>query len=67
MTWGTIFVLALVAGLVYLSIRSIVKDRRAGKRTCGGNCGACSGCGCGSHMSDEEILELARQAAKRNP
>lgn len=69
MTWGTMFVLAVLLVIVFLAVHSMVKDRRAGKRSCGGSCSACSGCSCGHHnyMSDEEILELAkRAAAERN-
>lgn len=38
---GTIIVLVILALLVFLAIRRIVKDRRAGKHSCGGNCGNC--------------------------
>ena len=47
--------IALIAALVLivsLLIRSMVRDRKAGKSPCGGNCaacGACKGCSaCGS-------------------
>ncbi len=44
-----IAVLALVVGLL---IRSMIRDRKAGKSSCGGNCAACGACGgcarCGS-------------------
>lgn len=64
MTWGTMFVLAVLLVIIYLAVYSMVKDRRAGKRSCGGNCSACmGGCGHHNHMSDEEILELAKRAA----
>ena len=39
-----IAVLVLIVGML---IRGMVRDRKAGKRSCGGNCaacGACSGC-----------------------
>ena len=38
-----IALIALVALVVGLVIRSMVRDRRAGKHACGGNCAACSG------------------------
>ena len=38
---GTIIVLLVLVFLVFLAIRRIVKDRRAGKHSCGGNCGCC--------------------------
>lgn len=37
-------VLALVVGLV---LRSMIRDKKAGKSSCGGNCGSCGACsGC---------------------
>lgn len=64
MTWGTLLVLTVLLVIVFLAARSMVRDKRAGKHTCGGNCGACGGgCGCHNHMSDEEILEMAKRAA----
>lgn len=47
MTWiinniGTIIVLLLLAAAVILVIRRIIKDKAAGKCSCGGNCGACA-------------------------
>ena len=39
-----IAVIALITGLL---IRSMIRDKKAGKSSCGGNCagcGACSGC-----------------------
>lgn len=38
---GTIVVLLVLVFLVFIAIRRIVKDRRAGKHSCGGNCGSC--------------------------
>ncbi len=41
-----IAVIALVVGLL---IRSMIRDRRAGKSSCGGNCASCGACGkCGA-------------------
>ena len=37
-----IAVLALVVGLL---IRGMIRDRKAGKSSCGGNCAACGACG----------------------
>ncbi len=62
---GTALVLMLVAGIIFLAIRSILRDKKAGKHICAGNCGGCGGCGCGDHMSDDELLELAAKAAKK--
>lgn len=41
---GTIVVGAVVAGVVALIIRSMIKDKKAGKSVqCGGNCAQCKG------------------------
>ena len=40
-----IAVIALVVGLL---IRSMIRDKKAGKSSCGGNCASCGACGgCG--------------------
>lgn len=42
---GTAIVLLIVAGAVGLAIRSMIRDKKAGKSLqCGGNCKHCSGC-----------------------
>ncbi|MCR5088528.1 MAG: FeoB-associated Cys-rich membrane protein [Oscillospiraceae bacterium] len=38
---------------VVLSIRGMVRDRKAGKSACGGNCGAC-GCCTGCHPQGKD-------------
>ena len=38
---GTIVVCLILVILVTLAARKIVADRRAGKHSCGGNCGGC--------------------------
>ena len=54
LTWlsANLINIALIAVLVLivaLVIRSMVRDRKAGKRSCGGNCASCGACGgCGS-------------------
>ncbi len=42
---GTVFVGAIVAGVVALVIRSMVKDKKQGKPiiSCGGDCSKCGG------------------------
>ena len=43
-----IALILVVAGVVGLSLRGMIRDRRAGKSACGGSCadcGACHGCG----------------------
>ena len=40
--------LVLIAGVVLLVgwiIRGMIRDRKAGKHNCGGNCAACGACG----------------------
>ena len=41
---ATILVGAAVLLIVVLAVRSIYNDKKAGKPSCGGNCGACGGC-----------------------
>ena len=51
-----IAVIVLITGLL---IRSIIRDKKAGKPSCGGNCagcGACSGC---SACSECRIMKQA--------
>lgn len=41
---GTFFVaLILIAIVTHISI-SLYRDKKRGKSSCGGNCGACAGC-----------------------
>ena len=52
---GTILtglVLILVVGLV---VRSMIRDKRSGKSSCGGNCGACHSAGCRSINGSNRI------------
>ncbi|MDE6760449.1 MAG: FeoB-associated Cys-rich membrane protein [Lachnospiraceae bacterium] len=42
---GTVLVGAVLAGIVALSIRSMVLDKKKGKSLqCGGDCSKCRGC-----------------------
>lgn len=36
---GTFITLVVVVGLVGLAVRSMIKDKKSGKGSCGGNCG----------------------------
>ena len=38
---GTILITFVLAIIVVLIVRSLVKDRKQGKSSCGGNCGHC--------------------------
>ena len=39
-----IALIAFIAAIVVLLIRSMIRDRKAGKRACGGNCACCGAC-----------------------
>lgn len=39
---GTMAVGRVLAAVVVLIIRSLIKDKKAGKSTCGGSCGGCA-------------------------
>ncbi len=41
---STIVVLAVIAAATVMAIRSIVRQRKNGKPSCGGDCGHCGGC-----------------------
>ena len=41
---GSIAVIIVLACIVALIIHSMRKDRKQGKRSCGGNCSTCGGC-----------------------
>lgn len=41
---GTIVVLAVLTGAVFLIIRGMVRDKKQGKSDCGGDCSKCGGC-----------------------
>ena len=43
MNIADIIIIALIAGLVALCVRSLIKDRKAGVPSCGAK--SCSGCG----------------------
>lgn len=49
---STLIVGLMVAGIVFLAVRSIVKDKKW-KSLCGGNCGGCS-CSGMCHPRKEE-------------
>ncbi len=45
---ATILVCLLLALIVFFIVRGMIRDRRAGKSSCGGNCAGCGICGkCG--------------------
>lgn len=40
--WVNILVIALVAIAVFFAVRSMIKDKKAGKSSCGCNCSHCA-------------------------
>lgn len=48
---GSVAVGAVVLAVIVLIIVKCVKDRRAGKTSCGCDCTGCAGCGC-CHKSE---------------
>ena len=53
-----ITLIAAVALIVFLLVRVMVRDRKAGKAPCGGNCASCGACrdcaSCGSCAAAKE-------------
>ena len=45
MNAGTILTLLVLALILGLAIRSLVRDKKAGKSTCGNNCAHCAAAG----------------------
>ncbi len=44
---GTLFVALILLAIITLSSYSLIRDKKQGKRSCGGSCGSCAGCaGC---------------------
>ena len=44
---GTLFVALILLTVVSLICTSLIRDKKRGKCSCGGNCGSCAGCaGC---------------------
>lgn len=43
---GTILVGLVLLAVVALIVRSMLRDKKQGKSSCGGNCASCSACGC---------------------
>ena len=42
--WGSLLVGAIILAVVVLIVIKLVRDRKAGKFTCGGNCRSCGAC-----------------------
>ena len=53
-----ITLIAAVALIVFLLVRVMVRDRKAGKAPCGGNCASCGAChSCASRSRCSEAKE----------
>ena len=42
--WGSLMVGTIILAVVVLIVIKLVRDRKSGKFTCGGNCGSCGAC-----------------------
>ena len=55
--WINLILIAVLTLIVALLIRGMVRDRKAGKRSCGCNCASCGACGgCSACGSCNEVL-----------
>ena len=43
---GTIVVGLVLLAVVILIVRIMIRDKKQGKSSCGGNCASCGACGC---------------------
>jgi len=68
-----IFLLAVIVLVVGLLVRVMVRDKKAGKRSCGGNCASCGACGgcssCGqcASLNAAEANTGANHSPTRSP
>lgn len=47
--WGTIAICIFLAAVVIAILSVLIKDKKSGRSSCGGNCSHCSACGnCGN-------------------
>jgi len=54
MNWGSIAVLVIIAALVAAVIAKMIKDKKDGKPSCGGDCSSCGGaCGACRNIDQE--------------
>lgn len=42
--WGSFAVGTVVLAVIVLIVMKLVRDKKAGRYTCGGNCGSCGAC-----------------------
>ena len=43
--WINLVLIAVIALACFLVIRGMIRDHKAGKHACGGNCASCGACG----------------------
>ena len=55
-----IVLVAVIVLVVGLLIRGMIRDRKAGKRSCGGNCAGCGACGSCSACGRCAAMNAAR-------
>ena len=63
MNLSTFIILIVLIAIVVLIIRSMIKDKKSGKSSCGGNCVACGACPHGS-LCDNSKLLLVKDSKK---
>lgn len=51
---GTILISLVLLAVVALIIRSMMRDKKQGKSSCGGNCASCGGC-CACHKDGRHL------------
>ena len=59
-----IVLIAVIVLVVGLLIRGMVRDRKAGRRSCGGNCASCGACGGCSKCAAMKAAQLSNAAKK---
>ena len=60
-----IALIAIIALIVALLIRGMIRDRKAGKRSCGGNCASCGACGSCARCGGLNAAEMGAGEGKR--
>ena len=52
--WINIALIAVLLLIVGLLLRGMIRDKKAGKSSCGGNCASCSGSACAENHAKIE-------------
>ena len=67
---GSILICAVLAAIVVLIIRGLVRDRKKGKSTCGANCAHCAmagSCHGGTHPAESTRSRTEKAHTGTNP